>query len=539
MLLPRTLVAAACLLAALPSIFAEETAPRIVNIVNFIRGVEPREPMDLVTPVVEQIKLAKKHGLPSTFLVQYDAMIKPEFADLLKKELGPEDEIGAWIEVVQPQVEAAGLKWRGRFPWDWHTDVGFTVGYTPEERLKLMDVYMEKFKEVFGKYPRSVGCWIIDAPTLNYLADKYGITVATICKDQSGTDGYTLWGGYWNQAFYPSRKNAFMPAQTAGEQLNVPVFRMLGSDPVTQYDTGIGHDRQGVYSLEPVYKDSGGDPKWVRWFFKTNFTEPSLAFAYAQAGQENSFGWPAMKDGLIDQYALLEEWQKAGKVRVETLEESGKWFRKKFDKTPATAIVAMDDAADSGKRSIWYESRFYRVNLFWDKDAWRVRDIHMFDENYAERYLTERVTTSDAFYDTLPVMDGYNWSTAENLAGIRLVDSAGKPIAGGEPKVTQGEDSLTIAVPLVDGGEMTIFCGPEGMKFSMSGEKAPNDWALQIGTSPEKKAGITGISSDAIRYRHNGFDYAVRCEEGTASQSDEKVLISPKGGMIALGLKAR
>ncbi len=125
MLLPRTLVAAACLLAALPSVFAEETAPRIVNIVNFIRGVEPREPMDLVAPVVEQIKLAKKHGLPSTFLVQYDAMIKPEFADLLKKELGPEDEIGAWIEVVQPQVEAAGLKWRGRFPWDWHTDVGF------------------------------------------------------------------------------------------------------------------------------------------------------------------------------------------------------------------------------------------------------------------------------------------------------------------------------------------------------------------------------------------------------------------------------
>jgi hypothetical protein len=39
-------------------------------------------------------------------------------------------EIGAWLEVVRPLVEKAGLAWRGRpgFDWDWHADVGFTVG---------------------------------------------------------------------------------------------------------------------------------------------------------------------------------------------------------------------------------------------------------------------------------------------------------------------------------------------------------------------------------------------------------------------------
>src|SRR5688572_22043816 len=118
----------------------------------------------------------------------------------------------------------------------------------------MMDVYMAKFKEVFGKYPKSAGCWIIDAPTLNYLHDQYGIEAACNCKDQSGTDGYTLWGGYWNQAYYPSRLNAYMPAQSAERQLNVPVFRMLGSDPVHQYDQGIGSSWQGVVTLEPVYR---------------------------------------------------------------------------------------------------------------------------------------------------------------------------------------------------------------------------------------------------------------------------------------------
>lgn len=35
----------------------------VVNIINFIRACEPRAPMDLVTPVKEQIKLIEKHNL--------------------------------------------------------------------------------------------------------------------------------------------------------------------------------------------------------------------------------------------------------------------------------------------------------------------------------------------------------------------------------------------------------------------------------------------------------------------------------------------
>ena len=88
--------------------------PQIVNIVNFIRAVEPREPMDLVTPVREQIALMKKHTLRGTFLLQYDALIDPTFTNLLLPLDPAQFEIGVWFETVQPQVEAAGLAWRGR-----------------------------------------------------------------------------------------------------------------------------------------------------------------------------------------------------------------------------------------------------------------------------------------------------------------------------------------------------------------------------------------------------------------------------------------
>ena len=508
------------------------SGPDVVNIINFVRGVEPRTQVDLVEPVKKQLELGRRHRLPTTWLIQYDALIRPEFTDLLKKEMGPDDEIGAWIEVVQPQVEAAGLTWRGRFPWDWHVNVGFTHGYQVEERKKLMDVYMAKFKEVFGKYPKSAGCWIIDAPTLNYLHDRYGIETACNCKDQSGTDGYTLWGGYWNQAYYPSRLNAFMPAQTAERQLNVPVFRMLGSDPVHQYDQGIGSSWQGVVTLEPVYRPGGGDPEWVDWFFDTNFNRPSLAFSYMQAGQENSFGWPAMSAGLIDQYAKLAALQRKKKIRVETLQASGKWFRERYKVTPATSVVALEDSKGDPSRSIWYESRFYRVNFHWEGDQWRIHDLHVFNQEYAERYLEKHEPTAVATYDTLPVMDGFHWSKPGDIAGIRgVIHSSGEPrplATKGVPVVKEeGTESLLATCDLASGGTLQIRCDPTQLAIGVTGSSGPEDWGLELSWADGKTPPVTGVERNLIGYRHEGFAYSLSCGDSEVSRADgeNKILI--------------
>jgi hypothetical protein len=515
------------------------SGPDIVNIINFIRGVEPRGPVDLVEPVKKQLELGRKHRLPTTWLIQYDALIKPEFTDLLKKEMGPDDEIGAWIEVVQPQVEAAGLTWRGRYPWDWHVNVGFTHGYQVEERKKLMDVYMAKFKEVFGKYPKSAGCWIIDAPTLNYLHDRYGIESACNCKDQSGTDGYTLWGGYWNQAYYPSRLNALMPAQTAERQLNVPIFRMLGSDPVHQYDQGIGTSWQGVVTLEPVYRPGGGDARWVDWFLDTNFNRPSLAFSYMQAGQENSFGWPAMSAGLTDQYAKLAALQKQRKIRVETLQASGKWFRERFKTTPATSVVALEDSKGDPNRSIWYESRFYRVNFCWEGDEWRIRDLHVFNQEYPERYLEKHEPTAVATYDTLPVMDGFHWSKPGDIAGIRgVIPSSGdsQPLrTKGVPVVKEnGAESLTFTCDLASGGLLQVRCDPTRLAIGVAGGSAPADWALEMAWADGKQPPVASVEKNVITYRHEGFGYSLPCGSSEVSRVEgkNKILIKENEGAV-------
>jgi hypothetical protein len=522
-------------------------APRIVNIINFIRNVEPRDSAItedvLYQTVAEQVQILKAHQLRGTFLLQYDALINPRYQQLLTKDVYPGTEIGGWWEITEPHVKAAGLKWRGRFPWDWHANVGFATGYTPAEREKLVDVYMAKFKEIFGKYPTSIGSWFIDAHTLAYMADKYHIVASCNCKDQVGTDGYTMWGGYWNQAYYPSRKNAYMPAQTEQGQIPVPVFRMLGSDPIYQYDSGLGGSMQSVVSLEPVYKEGGGSQKWVEWLFKSLFDEPCLAFGYTQVGQENSFTWNAMKQGFEIQIPLLDKLLKEKKIQVATLSEAGTWFKMQFPVTPATAVTTLTDFRNSGKKTVWYNSRYYRANLLWDGSSFRFRDIHLFDEGYLSDYLYRAGTSTQCVYTTLPFVDGCLWSSAKQLAGLRLKykDASGKMVEakGGTPTVIEQGKNLLVRWPLTNKAKLSITFMEDRMLVACPGAA---NWQLELTTLPEAKLPFTSITAQKAEAMQKSFSYQIVCTRGrfvdTRSQGQGNVLrIEPTNGQVVLSFK--
>ena len=148
------------------------------------------------------------------------------------------------------------------------------------------------------------------------------------------------------------------------------------ADPIYQYDDGLGQERQGVISLEPVYEKAGMDRRWVDYFLESIVDQPCLAFNYAQAGQENSFTWSNMSKGLEMQIPILDSLRKENKIRVETLGESGAWFKECFKVTPATAVTTLTDVRGEGNKTVWFNSRYYRANLLWEKGTFRFRDIH-------------------------------------------------------------------------------------------------------------------------------------------------------------------
>jgi hypothetical protein len=408
--------------------------------------------------------------------------------------------------------------------------VVFSPGYTPEERRKLVDVYMADFKRIFGYYPKTAGSWYIDEVTLAYMAERYGIIASCNCKDQVGTDGYTLWGGYWNQAYYPSVLNAYMPAQTQSGQINVPVFRMLGSDPIYQYGNSWG-----MHTLEPVYRDGGGgSPEWVKWFMNNLIHEPSLAFAYTQAGQENSFGWEAMKKGLTDQVSLLAEQARASEIQVETLAQAGKWFRDRYSVTPATSVVALDDWKQQGRKTVWYESRFYRINFLWQNGAFFIRDLHCFDEKLISPTHDIALTTRSLAYETLPVMDGVFWSGAgEESAGIWpvLLSSDGAAVAmtpDGSPVVKeQTPTDLSIRQSLKGGGSFSIVCSETNVALvGLDGNGQPLHWALNLIGGVRQKSAVQNVTSNSIEYTFR----SVAANESTAGAVNYQLKLTANMG---------
>ncbi|WP_276088074.1 hypothetical protein [Pedobacter sp. JY14-1] len=511
--------------------------PRIVNIVNFIRDIEPREAHVtkdvLYQTVVKQIDLMNKYQLGGTFLLQYDALIDPRYQELLKTLDKSKFEIGAWWELPQQLIEKAGIKWRGKYSWDWHSDIGFSVGYTPQEREKIIDTYFADFRNIFGHYPKSVASWVIDGHSLAYMYDKYKIVASANCKDQVGTDGFTLWGGYWNQAYYPSRINAYMPAQKAGKQLPVPVFRMLGSDPVRQYADG-----RSVITLEPVYPKAGGNEQWINWFLQSFSSDPALGFNYTQAGQENSFTWENMHKGLEIQMPIIAKLRQEAKVRVETMSESGEWFKKTYKVTPATSFTVTKDLGDSDAQTIWYNSRYYRINLFWKNGNMTIRDIHFFNETIPDKYMKAVTTINQSFFYTLPVVDGFNWGTTANTAGLKLMTSADgtdKPLNGGKATFkNSGKDKVEISWP-TGNGNFSIILREKMMTIVGKGQQNSN-WFLDLNVEANAKTTVNNIENNQVNYLFDGHSYQLNVTKGSLEKPANGAIyrIKPEGQKLIL-----
>lgn len=508
----------------------------IVTLMNFVRGVEPRIEMDLLGCTKQQYKISLEKRLKTTFLLQYDAYILDEYVSLFKNP--PEFiELGLWLEVMQPLVESVGIKWRGKegWRWDYHCHCGMIIGYTDDEKMKIIDRAFSVFKDVFGFYPKTVGSWVLDSFSVEYMRKNYGIKAACICREQWGTDGYSLFGGYYNQGYYPAKKNILCPAQSLEQQITVPVFRLLGCDPVYQYDCYLWSDYD-VYTLEPIgWGDSpagGSNKKWVDWYLNELFlTGKGGAFAYAQTGQENSFGWKRMEQGYVYQTECLKKFSEEGKICLMKFSEAGEWYLNNFSFSPACTQTALTDWWGKGNQSFWYYSKYYRMNVLLTKNEAYIRDFFLYDENYPSRYGGNSVCETDScVFDNLPLMNGVCWSDREKgvRAGFYFVDRDGNKLS---PKAVSYAEKAEEA-------RLTFSIGREKVCVEFFPEKV----TIRTGDDVRLKRIIAKrlpdeneelLDEKKVRMTKNGYTYLVKILKGRIDGND----IIPENGEISCVLK--
>lgn len=508
----------------------------IVNIINFVRFCEPRSEDDsyLFLTTGKELELCRKYNFPSTVLLQYDALIDEKYIELIN-QYKENTEVGLWLEIVQPLTQAAGIEWKGRFPWDWHNDVGFTVGYTPEDREKLIDEAFGKFKEIFGHYPLSCGSWHIDAYSLSYMYEKYGIVASCNCKEQYGTDGYTIWGGIYSGAYYPSKYNMLCPASTEENQINVPVFRMLGADPIYQYDMNMGESDfcQQVTSLEPVYGNSGCNEAWVRWYLTENFNGKGLSLSYAQVGQENSMGWEDISKGLPMQFEILDGLQRDGKIEIMTLADSGKWFRSRYSSTPPQAQMFDSDFNSNRYKTMWYNCKSYRLNVLYEQGKIWIRDLYLFNELFREKFLDKKEESHNCSYFTLPVIDGFRFSDKSTRAGLYLYRD-GAPLIINEPWRTFEKDcgaNIYLGDMLkitADENAVIIRCKKQGWYLCCINAENVN---LPYTDITEKNLQMSFCCNNGER-----FEYKLSLSKGYFRKTENGFLIFPEENEVRIDL---
>ena len=498
----------------------------VMNIVNFVRGSEPRGPMDLYTPVEKQIKTNRKYGLKSTFLLQYDAMQREDFRKLFLSNAADDIELGVWFENCRELIESIGLKWEGRegYDWDWYVNPGFLMAYTNEEREKIVDAVFLKFKEIFGKYPQVAGSWILDAYSMNYMCEKYGMKAFCNCREQWAVDAYSLWGGYINGGYYASKKNMLCPSQTEENKISAPMFRMLTIDPIYGYDCRKYNDKFengfNCWTLEPVWKE-GQEPDIIKWMFNEYYRNPKVSYAHGTTGQENSFGWENFGKGYVLQAEILYALQKEGVVAVETLGESGERFKEEYKENPPYTLSAMTDWCGNDYKTTWYNSKHYRADLFKRGDALLFRGINKFDENYEERYLTKPCKEWCARYDNLPVLDTRLWSKNGKDCYLKF----NKKVDDISIRET-GNNSFIADITWADKKKGKVV-------FEEDFIKIVGDVGLSL------RFGDCGddieyfLDGNVFNFKHNGFNYSVRVD-AKIEKSGEVFVLSPENDEIII-----
>lgn len=515
--------------------FAEgQKVPTVMNIVNFVRGSEPRYPgRDLVEPLREEVRLNTAYHLPNTILMQYDAMLRDDMIDAAKSAEQDKTEYGVWFEMCRQQVDACGIKWRGRKGWDWEWFVnpGFLMAYTPKERERIVDETFRLFKQRFGYFPRVAGSWLLDAHSMDYMSRKYGMDAFCICREQDATDAYGLRGGYCNGAYYPSKRNAISAAVDMKNAIPVPVFRMLTPDPIYNYGPGsseanalIKCDIPGARTLEPVSR-GGCNHDIVEWYFRV-YTGPGLlGLSYMQTGQENSFGWESIRQGLPYQLERIATLSAEGRISVEKLGETGRAFKSANAENIPQTLIAMENWSKEPYRSVWYNSKHYRMNLFYDGRRIYFRDIHVFCDAYAETYLEKPCPKWYCAYLTPPVVD---------CMMLRGGGMGGSAEFGGEFKsfevATPDEKTLAVTAERENGTRLVVTFEESRIMIDF-GIMAEQNWA----TAQLKFRGAgdffdkLDFPPGEVRMEFDGFRYGFRYE-GDLKPSHSGWTIHPIGG---------
>jgi hypothetical protein len=165
-----------------------------------------------------------------------------------------------------------------------------------------------------------------------------------------------------------------------------------------------------------------------------------------------------------------------------------------------------------------------------EKGNVRIRDIHLFDENYHERYINSVCKSKDMHYDNLPILDGNRWSCESIRAGIKFVifKNDGQiedlPVENVTASET-GDNELTIRIALKQKGEIVICCSEKEIFITFIREHNLRKAGLCFQWSNKSATAFFQTEKndkEVISYVFNGYEYCLHVKDGRIVETEHE-----------------
>ena len=223
---------------------------------------------------------------------------------------------------------------------------------------------------------------------------------------------------------------------------------------------------------------------------------------------------------------MLAEYTRRGQVDLATLGEIGDWYQEKYQMTAPVGVVAVKDPAKAERQSFWYNSKQYRVNFILEESNLLLRDLHVFSDNYLERYLDKQCSTANMTADALPVIEGFLWINELANPNLRLEvfedDTWRSPVIS----TVKNNKQLVVNAELID--YSWIF---EEDKLECK-VKSNKKWRLLM---PCHDRVFTGINRNNLSFTYEGFNYEISIIGAkNIIRREQNLVIEPEADNIIL-----
>lgn len=264
----------------------------------------------------------------------------------------------------------------------------------------------------------------------------------------------------------------------------------------------------------------GRTPSVVDWFFRIySDRKGALNLSYMQTGQENGFPWEEVSLGLPYQMEKIAKTSAKGGLIVETLAETGKRFMREHPENCPQTQIALDDWTGYGRKSIWYNSRFYRCNLLMEGDQLAIRDIHVMKDDFREPYYDTACEKKTVEYYTPPFIDKA-LDRDKTCRGDAAFDGE---FASVEAVAADDRKTLVVTAHRKDGTTAVVTLREDGVEILGT--------RLVWTPKPSRRKEIS-VGPGLIGLRFQGYAYSVGVI-GTVEETGEGYVIRPSGDGIA------